>query len=261
MAKAKFSKTPRVSSPSDGLDLAVGLGGVPYSVRESSRAKNVSIKVARTGAIELVIPVGFSRHRLSEIVQDRRDWIAKTLERLESERRSLPQELVSPCPDRIVLGAIPETWEVLYHTAPRDRLRYRVTGNQILAIEGNINAIAPCQDVLRQWLAHKAKTHLPEWLRRVSQDIGLPCNQIVIRRQRTLWASCSSRKNISLNYKLLFLPPHLVRYIFVHELCHTVHMNHSHRFWGLVGEIDPHYAWKDEELRDAWKYVPQWVDG
>lgn len=261
MAKAKFSPgSPTRSVSSSALDLALGLEGIPYSVRESDRARNVSIKVARSGAIELVVPVGFSRRRLSEIVKDRQDWIAKTLDRLEQERQSLPQELVSPCPERIVLGAIPETWDVVYQSVPRDRLRYRVTSTKTLAIEGNVGAIAPCQDVLRQWLAARAKAYLPDWLRRVSNDVGLPCNNIAIRKQRTLWASCSSKKNISLNYKLMFLPPHLVRYIFVHELCHTVYMNHSHRFWGLVGEIDPNYEWKDRELRQAWKYVPQWVD-
>lgn len=260
MAKAKFSPTsPSRSLTPTAPDLTLGLEA-PYSVRESDRAKNVSIKVARTGAIELVVPTGFSRRRLSEIVRDRQDWIAKTLHRLEQERQSLPQELVSPCPERIVLGAIPETWDVVYQSAPRDRLRYRVTGATTLTVEGNVGAIAPCQDVLRHWLASRAKTYLPDWLRRVSRDVGLPCNDIAIRKQRTLWASCSSRKNISLNYKLLFLPPHLVRYVFVHELCHTVYMNHSHRFWGLVGDIDPNYEWKDRELRQAWKYVPQWVD-
>jgi predicted metal-dependent hydrolase len=193
-------------------------------------------------------------------VQDRQEWIAKTLHRLELERQSLPQELVSPCPERIVLGAIPETWDVVYQSVPRDRTRYRITGTQIVTIEGNVEAIAPCQEVLRHWLAARAKGYLPDWLRRVSEEVGLPCNDITIRKQRTRWASCSSKKNISLNHKLLFLPPHLVRYIFVHELCHTVYMNHSHRFWGLVGEIDPHYEWKDQELRQAWKYVPQWAD-
>lgn len=261
MTKVKFSNSPSASANSlDSSTVIAGLQDVPYSVRESARAKNVSIKVSRSGRIELVIPKGFSHRRLSEIVRDRQDWIAKTLNRLEAERQSLPQDLVSDRPDRIVLGALPETWEIAYTAASRDRLRYRVTGENRLTIEGDISSVDLCQEALRHWLAHKAKAHLPQWLRQVSHNVGLACNDISIRKQRTLWASCSSKKNISLNYKLLFLPPHLVRYIFVHELCHTVHMNHSSRFWNLVGEIDSHYEWKDQELRDAWKYVPQWVE-
>jgi predicted metal-dependent hydrolase len=65
---------------------------------------------------------------------------------------------------------------------------------------------------------------------------------------------------ISLNYKLLFLPPEVVRYVFVHELCHTIHMNHSTAFWNLVAEKEPDYECLDTELQNVWRYVPAWVE-
>jgi predicted metal-dependent hydrolase len=57
----------------------------------------------------------------------------------------------------------------------------------------------------------------------------------------------------------LFLPPRLVRYIMVHELCHTVHLNHSRRYWGLVSRFEPDYAACEAELRRAARHIPLWA--
>ncbi|NJR66755.1 MAG: M48 family metallopeptidase, partial [Leptolyngbyaceae cyanobacterium CRU_2_3] len=98
------------------------------------------------------------------------------------------------------------------------------------------------------------------WLRQVSREVELPCNKIAVRGQKTIWASCSSKKNISLNYKLMFLPPELVRYVFIHELCHTAHLNHSENFWAFVEEKAPDYQLYDTELNKAWCYIPPWIE-
>ena len=77
--------------------------------------------------------------------------------------------------------------------------------------------------------------------------------------QKTRWASCSRHKTISLNLKLLFFQPALVRYVFIHELCHTVHMNHSRKYWRLLLAKEPNCMALDKQLRTAWRLVPAWV--
>jgi predicted metal-dependent hydrolase len=81
-----------------------------------------------------------------------------------------------------------------------------------------------------------------------------------IRGQKTRWGSCSSRQTISVNCKLLFLPSELVRYVLIHELCHTVHLNHSAAFWALVAQKEPDYQQLDAGLRDARYHVPLWLE-
>jgi hypothetical protein len=70
---------------------------------------------------------------------------------------------------------------------------------------------------------------------------GLAYNRVSIRDQKTCWGSCTAKRNLNFNYKLLYLPQKLRDYIIVHELCHLAELNHSERFWELVARAVPEY--------------------
>lgn len=75
--------------------------------------------------------------------------------------------------------------------------------------------------------------------------MGISYGRITIRRQKTRWGSCSQSGNLNFNCLLMLAPPGVVDYVVVHELCHRIEMNHSPRFWKLVGEVYPDYdRWK-----------------
>lgn len=75
--------------------------------------------------------------------------------------------------------------------------------------------------------------------------MGISYGRITIRRQKTRWGSCSQSGNLNFNCLLMLAPPGVVDYVVVHELCHRIEMNHSLRFWKLVGEVYPDYdRWK-----------------
>jgi transcription elongation factor GreA len=127
-------------------------------------------------------------------------------------------------------------------------------------VKGDIADVVACKFLLKKWLIKKAEKHLGSWLRQVSINIQLPYRTTTVRSQKTLWGSCSCDRNISLNYKLLFLEPNVVEYVLVHELCHTIHMNHSDKFWQLVRKFEPNYKLLDKSLKQAWQIIPAWLD-
>ena len=74
-------------------------------------------------------------------------------------------------------------------------------------------------------------------------------NRIAIKNQTTRWGSCSSKGNLNFNYKIIYLKPAFADYLIVHELCHLGELNHSKKFWALVGKIIPDYAKINKELK------------
>jgi hypothetical protein len=79
--------------------------------------------------------------------------------------------------------------------------------------------------------------------------------RIFIRRQKTKWASCSSKLNLSFNLATLALPRNLREYIVIHELTHLIEPKHSKAFWELVGFYYPDYRRAEEELKTYWIFV------
>lgn len=234
--------------------------GLPhYTVRESRRARYVRLRFSARGGLEVVVPAGFDLARIPALLSDKRSWIESTAERLQWDGRMVPHAGQLSLPSTLTLRAISETWDVAYR--PGDaRVLLREHPDRRLTLHADPGDTARCQAALRRWLLHKGKRHLLPWLAAVSEELDLPFHSASVRGPSTRWGSCSARKTISLSYKLLFLPQHLVRHVLVHELCHTVHLDHSPRFWALVARAEPELLHRRSELADAWRHVPSWLD-
>jgi predicted metal-dependent hydrolase len=78
---------------------------------------------------------------------------------------------------------------------------------------------------------------------------GYEIERVTIRDQSTRWGSCSKKKHLNFNYKIVFLPEALQDYIIVHELCHLKEMNHGKGFWNLVAKQIPDYKIRRKNLK------------
>ena len=228
---------------------------IVYTIRESRRAKRLNLKLSSQGKLEVVIPIGFDRRQIPDIVKTHEHWIERTRTKLIAQPPLQPGESI---PKTIQFLATTENWRIEY--IPANVISIRISERpETVILWGNTTNESLCRKALRSWLATRAEIFLGPWLRSLSEDCNLPFNQISVRGQKTRWGSCSSDRNISLNYKLLFLPPQVARYVLIHELCHTVHMNHSKEFWQLVQKNDPLYKQWDHDLKNVNQYIPQWL--
>jgi predicted metal-dependent hydrolase len=223
-------------------------------VRRSTRARKLALRVFPHGVVEVVAPLRTGQRTIDQFVLSNAGWIARTRGRF----RALVGDAGFAPPVEIALAAIGERWDVAY--APgKPRLRVQAApGGGRLSLAGPDDPQWRRQR-LRSWLMARARATLVPWLTDVSAEVGLAYAGATVRRQRSRWGSCTARKTISLNCALLFLEPTLVRHLFLHELAHTRHLDHSPAFWRLVATLDPDFQAREQELRGAWHGVPAWV--
>jgi len=87
---------------------------------------------------------------------------------------------------------------------------------------------------LEKWYIRQARELITERLELFSSIIGVKVNNVRLKNQKTRWGSCSRKRNLNFNWKLIMAPIVIVDYVIVHELCHIKQMNHSPQFWVLV---------------------------
>ena len=163
-------------------------------------------------------------------------------------------------PTTVALKAIGKNFAVHYTNGTASGLQLTQPTSSDLELHGEVNNQKGCLALLRLWLQRQGRVHLVPWIKMISIETGLTFKTVQVRGQKTRWGSCSSTGTISLNYKLLFLPSHLVRYIIMHELCHTVHLNHSWDFWSFLSIFEPDCRMLDKEMKSAGQLVPRWVN-
>ena len=223
-----------------------------YTLRRSSRARHVSLRVTPTEGLVVVVPLRFDTAHVPELINAKRRWIDRKLSALEQFDREIT------LPDFIGLKALGTTWQVEYRSTSSARVTARMT-DDVLVLSGDVTSHANCRAALRRWLARQGKKALVPRLEKLSAAHDLPFRKVSVRGQKTRWGSCSSGKTISINYQLLFLEPGLVDYVLIHELCHTRHLNHGAAFWRDVGRIEPDYRLLHQTLRRERGHLPAWL--
>lgn len=224
------------------------IGEILY--RRNTKARNLAIRINADGLVKVTVPGRCSFHRAESFVLDKKDWISKKTHYIKRKKEEnlawQPGDLIRMRNGyiRIILGATGEF------------VATRVHGGYELAIPEDYDAgDAGHSTLLHDHIAaiglKEAKEQLPGVLNLYAERFRLPYRKVSVRRMRTRWGSCSAQNNISLNSSLVFLPEHLVEYICLHELIHTVHKDHSRNFWNALVRILPDAMQRRRELRNT----------
>lgn len=226
-----------------------------WTVRTSRRARRLSVRVYPGGRVEIVAPPTASAGVVQRFIGQHRQWIN---ERVRDFATMVTAD--TRLPDTLELAALQNRYQVEYVDVPEPtRVLLQAPGQLLVTgVLSNRHSIAKA---LGHWLFDVAAENFGSQLRSIAEEFGFDFARCQIRRQRTRWGSCSISGTISLNVCLLFLDPRIVRYLMIHELCHTRHMNHSARFWSLVATCEPDYRELDRSLTRSWQQVPGWIFG
>ena len=205
------------------------------TVRFSSRARRVSLRALPDGTVEVVAPVGASRRRIDRLIAESAGWLA----RLEQREASTP---------RLGLDRPGVVWRhgeavrvVRDHGAPR----VEADGGIVVVRAGDDDA---ARRAIVRWYRSVCRDFLESETRRAAAEMTLDVPTVAVREARSRWGSCTpARRSLSLNWRLILVPPAVARYVVVHELAHLRHADHGQRFWSLVerhdADVVAHRAW------------------
>lgn len=207
-----------------------GIGKIHLS--PSAKAKRMNLTVKGMDKIRIAMPSGYSQAQAVDFAIKHREWINGQLEKY----RKLQQKTFLP------------EFDTHFHrikTIPQARSDFYIrVQNQVAEIfypeqlqadnPGMQKAIAEALNIVYK---REAIVYLSERIFSLSVDHNLPFNDLSIKNIRTRWGSCSSTKKINLSYHLMKLPRHLIDFVILHELTHTLEMNHGPRFKAKLNEL------------------------
>lgn len=229
---------------------------VQIRLLRSGRSTRMTLRIKADGSVSAVVPAGMRGNVLEQarlFALKHLDWIDRQLAKFEA----LPSarttetllEYLQKNPD-IFAGDHPLRTEIST-SAVRPFYVFRPQEDVLPIYLREASADAD----LRQVLTALAKEILPARVRELAARCGVSVGTISIRNQQSRWGSCTTHGNLSLNWRLVLLPPAMRDHVLLHELAHRRHMNHSDDFWDLLCAWDPQAVKHDAELRKHWSKV------
>ncbi len=203
---------------------------LPDNIRvERRKVKYARIQVMPSGEVQMVVPKSSSSSQVYGFYQEKKDWVERKLYQFSLHK----QQAIRLQADELMLFG--KAYRVVTNPA---RKRPRIC-HVARCIETKQNLFD--REKQEAWYRKQARDYLNRRLALLAGQHGFAYNKTSIRGQKTRWGSCSSRKNISLNWKLVKTPVFVSDYVLLHELVHTKIMNHSPAFWQAVAVCSPDY--------------------
>jgi hypothetical protein len=225
---------------------------VPVKVRLNPRARRLIVKVhPSTGEVAVVAPSERSVHKALDFARQEGDWIAGRLAKVPEPVYLEPGDTVLFKGSLYVLRLSTERGTVwIDNDATRPTIR--IAGKR---------EHAPRR--VEEWLKREARKQITRRVNALTAELGVKHTRITIRDAASRWGSCSTTGAISLSWRLIMAPNHVLNYVVAHEVAHLREMNHGTRFWRLVdrlvGETEALEAqtWLRENGTELHRYTAQ----
>ncbi len=206
-----------------------------YRFRKSKKSRHIRLQISEDNGIELIAPKYISEQEAMKFINSNKEWLNKKIADLEKKRNKF-----------YFLGR--EITVFQQYDMFRKTPSVNFTKNQLI-ISTPVDEEIDLKTEYNNWLKQKAKIYIPRRTEKLADQYDLKFGKISIRSQKTRWGSCSAKKTLSFNSKLMMLNKRLIDYVIIHELCHTREMNHSKHFWCLVESIMPDYYSLRKQLK------------
>ena len=199
---------------------------------------------------ELLVILPINSYNELEFLNKKEKWITKKLTKI-NQALELVKDYRAHIKDKILyLGKFYDLVEL--------------KGENNIELEDDIFKIATptgtfSTEPLKKWLKNELKQILIPFLDKYSKELGLRYSKkkVIIRSQQTKWASCTSKRYLNFNLKLIMLPIELIEYVIFHEIFHLRQKKHNNLFWKKIAEFFPNYKENEMKLLGFWFLINQ----
>ncbi|WP_165040458.1 M48 family metallopeptidase [Dysgonomonas sp. ZJ709] len=198
---------------------------------KSNRAQQITVR-AKNGALQLTHPHFVGLGAIEAAVREMKPRLLKLKE------KSPPQLIFTP---QTEFNAISFQLDLRENTCDNYYMKLK-SGVLSITCPANCNfedseVQSNIRNAIEKALRFEAKRLFPQKVKELAQAHGFTYSDVKINKSRTRWGSCSSKKSINLSYFCMMIPEHLTDFVILHELCHTIEMNHGDRFWKLLDKV------------------------
>lgn len=209
---------------------------------ERTKRNTVGLKISATGLV-IHAPKRISHTQLESLLLPKINWIRKKLAAQQANKIEAIQWQNGE--HLLLLGN-----DILLEIRQDIRNKALTFEMGVLTLaQTNINDAGMAQRKVIQWYQKQAILDFSRRLEILSAKLGVPTPQLFLSNAKSRWGSCNSRKEVRLNWRLMLAPPHIINYVICHELAHIKEMNHSSKFWAVVGSIYPDYMQAEKDLK------------
>lgn len=203
----------------------IELQGETYSITlHRSLRRSISLEVIGKYLIEARAPLFIDIETIKDFILKKEKWLSSSNRRLLKFTGIIPDKLSNPI--------------------------YILENPFIIGVDIPITSPINYKIEVEKWLKKYGKELIQNEVIIKAREIGVEYNRIFIKSQKTRWGSCSGKRNLNFNWRIILTTRGCLKYLVVHELCHLLEMNHSGKFWTLVKRFDPDYLKHRRSLRE-----------
>lgn len=206
-------------------DPEIDLNGqaVPIILRRHTTAKRLTLRLAPDASeVRITLPKWANGNEAIAFAHARRDWLAEQHKKIPQSEMPGPGSKLYFRGDEILVD-----WDSAHPRQPE-------LSGASLKLGG---PEARVEDRLRRWFEREAVHLFEADIKDYTAAADLTPVPVALSRAQKRWGSCSDRKRIRINWRLVQAPDFVRRSVVAHEVAHLVHFDHSPAFHALLADI------------------------
>lgn len=220
-----------------------GSSTIEFQLTRAER-KTMGVKVYPDRSVHVVAPMDSPESKIFEKVRAKAPWIKKQQGFFLSFQPLTPPRKYISGETHLYLGR-----QYRLQIFENEKKEVKLKG-RFLEVHSPGSEKSAIQKQVEDWYREKGLRHFSEIITQLLprfKEYNLPEHHLVIRKMEKRWGSCAPSGRITLNLELIKAPKGSIEYVIVHELCHLMHPDHTHRFYDLQEKIMPDWRkWKEK---------------